>query len=138
MSAVPLLEVPGNLAVPSERPRRSAPAAQVSVWPVTQGGATVVSIDEARRRLRQETAGNVSVDTDAVTVAGAHAAVRSAALRRPLLPEDELSRSLRQHPPAPPAAPAPAIPLLPELPRLTPMGSVCLLLPHLLSVAVHF
>ena len=78
MSAVPLLEVPGILAVPSERPRRSAPAAQVSVWPVTQGGATVVSIDEARRRLRQETAGNVSVDTDAVTVAGEHAAVRSA------------------------------------------------------------
>ena len=78
MSAVPLLEVPGTSAAPSERPRRSAPAAQVSVWPVTQGGATVVSIDEARRRLRQETAGNVSVDTDAVTVAGAHAAVRSA------------------------------------------------------------
>ena len=80
MSAVPLLEVPGTSAVPSERPRRSAPAAQVSVWPVTQGGATVVSIDEARRRLRQETAGNVSVDSDAVTVAGAHAAVRSAAV----------------------------------------------------------
>ena len=78
MSAVPLLEVPGTSAGPSERPRRSAPAAQVAVWPVTQGGATVVSIDEARRRLRQETAGNVSVDTDAVTVAGAHAAVRSA------------------------------------------------------------
>ena len=78
MSAVPLLEVSGTSAVPSERPRRSAPAAQVSVWPVTQGGATVVSIDEARRRLRQETAGNVSVDTDAVTVAGAHAAARSA------------------------------------------------------------
>ena len=78
MSAVPLLEVSGTSAVPSERPRRSAPAAQVSVWPVTQGGATVVSIDEARRRLRQETAGNVSVDTDAVTVAGEHAAVRSA------------------------------------------------------------
>ena len=78
MSAVPLLEVPGTSAAPSERPRRSAPAAQVSVWPVTQGGATVVSIDEARRRLRQETAGNVSVDTDAVTVAGAHSAARSA------------------------------------------------------------
>ena len=78
MSAVPLLEVPGTSAAPSERPRRSAPAAQVSVWPVTQGGATVVSIDDARRRLRQETAGNVSVDTDAVTVAGAHSAARSA------------------------------------------------------------
>ena len=83
MSAVPLLKVPGTSAVPSERPRRSAPAAQVSVWPVTQGGATVVSIDEARRRLRQETAGNVSVDTDAITVAGAHAAVRSAAVVGP-------------------------------------------------------
>ena len=80
MSAVPLLEVPGTSAAPSERPRRSAPAAQVSVWPVTQGGATVVSIDEARRRLRQETAGNVSVGSDAATVAGAHAAVRSAAV----------------------------------------------------------
>ena len=80
MSAVPLLEVSGTSAVPSERPRRSALAAQVSVWPVTQGGATVVSIDEARRRLRRETAGNVSVDTDAITVAGAHAAVRSAAV----------------------------------------------------------
>ena len=80
MSAVPLLEVPGTSAVPSERPRRSAPAAQVSVWPVTQGSATVVSIDEARRRLRQETAGNVSVGSDAATVAGAHAAVRSAAV----------------------------------------------------------
>lgn len=80
MSAVPLLEVPGTSAAPSERPRRSAPAAQVSVWPVTQVGATVVSIDEARRRLRQETAGNVSVGSDAATVAGAHAAVRSAAV----------------------------------------------------------
>ena len=80
MSAVPLLEVPGTSAAPSERPRRSAPAAQVSVWPVTQGSATVVSIDEARRRLRQETAGNVSVGSDAATVAGAHAAVRSAAV----------------------------------------------------------
>ena len=80
MSAVPLLEVPGILAVPSERPRRSAPAAQVSVWPVTQGGATVVSIDEARRRLRQETAGNVSVDSDVATVAGTRAPMGSAAV----------------------------------------------------------
>ena len=80
MSAVPLLEVPGILAVPSERPRRSAPAAQVSVWPVTQGGATVVSIDEARRRLRRETAGNVSVDSDAATVAGTRAPMGSAAV----------------------------------------------------------
>ena len=80
MSAVPLLEVSGTSAVPSERPRRSAPAAQVSVWPVTQGGATVVSIDEARRRLRQETAGNVSVDSDAATVAGTRAPMGSAAV----------------------------------------------------------
>ena len=80
MSAVPLLEVPGTSAAPSERPRRSAPAAQVSVWPVTQGGATVVSIDEARRRLRQETAGNVSVDSDAATVAGTRAPMGSAAV----------------------------------------------------------
>jgi hypothetical protein len=84
MSAVPLLEVSGTSAVPSERPRRSAPAAQVSVWPVTQGGATVVSIDEARRRLRQETAGNVSVDTDAVTVAGAHAGAVCCSTRAPM------------------------------------------------------
>ena len=80
MSAVPLLEVPGTSAVPSERPRRSAPAAQVSVWPVTQGGATVVSIDEARRRLRRGTAGNVSVDSDAATVAGTRAPMGSAAV----------------------------------------------------------
>ena len=80
MSAVPLLEVPGTSAAPSERPRRSAPAAQVSVWPVTQGGATVVSIDEARRRLRWETAGNVSVDSDAATVAGTRAPMGSAAV----------------------------------------------------------
>ena len=80
MSAVPLLEVSGTSAVPSERPRRSALAAQVSVWPVTQGGATVVSIDEARRRLRQETAGNVSVDSDAATVAGTRAPMGSAAV----------------------------------------------------------
>ncbi len=80
MSAVPLLEVSGTSAVPSERPRRSALAAQVSVWPVTQGGATVVSIDEARRRLRRETAGNVSVDSDAATVAGTRAPMGSAAV----------------------------------------------------------
>ena len=80
MSAVPLLEVPGTSAAPSERPRRSAPAAQVSVWPVTQGSATVVSIDEARRRLRQETAGNVSVGSDAATVAGTRAPMGSAAV----------------------------------------------------------
>ena len=80
MSAVPLLEVPGTSAAPSERPRRSAPAAQVSVWPVTQGSATVVSIDEARRRLRRETAGNVSVDSDAATVAGTRAPMGSAAV----------------------------------------------------------
>jgi len=53
-------------------------------------------------------------------------------------PGDELSRSLRRHSQAPPAAPASAVPLRPELPRLTPMGSACHLLPHLLSVAVHF
>lgn len=80
MSAVPLLEVSGTSAVPSERPRRGALAAQVSVWPVTQGGATVVSIDEARRRLRRETAGNVSVDSDAATVAGTRAPMGSAAV----------------------------------------------------------
>ncbi len=80
MSAVPLLEVSGTSAVPSERPRRSALAAQVSVWPVTQGGATVVSIDKARRRLRRETAGNVSVDSDAATVAGTRAPMGSAAV----------------------------------------------------------
>ena len=83
MSAVPLLEVSGTSAVPSERPRRSALAAQVSVWPVTQGGATVVSIDEARRRLRRETAGNVSVDSDAATVAGTRASMGPAAVAAP-------------------------------------------------------
>ena len=50
------------------------------MWPVTQGGATVVSIDEARRRLRRETAGNVSVDSDAATVAGTRAPMGSAAV----------------------------------------------------------